>query len=161
MADHRHWRHPQRQVEEGKPGRGRRGRGVKRHATGLLLVGPCRRRRGHLVAVLERQPLVGDVAERRGHDDDRARGDERAGHAATDNLALPRGQEGGEAGGPRGRGRRQEGAGEGEDLEPALERGDRAEAAGPVWADCGWRSVTLATVPAAERTQTPRCLRRA
>jgi hypothetical protein len=122
---HRHWRHPQRQVEEGKPASGSRGRGVKRH-TGRLLVGPRRRRRrSHLVALLERQPLVGDVAERRGDDDDRPRSDERAGHAATDNLALPRGQEGGEAGGPRGRGRRQEGAGEGEDLEPALERGDR------------------------------------
>jgi hypothetical protein len=122
---HRHWRHPHRQVEERKPTGCCRCRGgvvPERHAR---LVAPRGCWRGHVVAFLERQPLVGDVAERRGHDDHGPRGDERAGHAATDDLPLAPGQERGEAGGPRRRRGREEGAREGEYLEPAVERGHR------------------------------------
>ena len=121
---HRHWRHPHRQVEERKPTGCCHCCGVtpERHAR---LVAPRRCWRGHIVAFLELQPLVGDVAERRSHDDHGSRGDECAGLAATDDLHLAASQECREAGGPRRREGREEGAREEEHLELALDSGRR------------------------------------
>lgn len=86
----------------------------------------ARRRRLHLnpVLLLQRQPLIGDVGERRGDDDDRPRRDQRADDIPPHHLPLPAGEVYREAGGARRRRRRQEGAGQGEDLEAAVERGD-------------------------------------
>jgi hypothetical protein len=116
---HRHWQHPHWHVEERKTSCGCGGGVTAERRASLLASG--RRLWDHIVSFIERQPLVGDVAERRGHHDDRPGSDERTGDAAADDLALPSGKEGGEASSSRRSRRREEGSGEGEYFEPAVE----------------------------------------
>jgi hypothetical protein len=78
------------------------------------------------VVLLQRQPLVHGVREGRRHYHHRPCRGQRADDAAADHLALPAGEVDGEPRGLGRRRRREEGAGEGEDLEPTVQRNDCA-----------------------------------
>ncbi|CAL9145965.1 unnamed protein product [Musa hybrid cultivar] len=93
-----------------------------------------------LLSFLERQPLVGSVGERGSQDHHRPRGDERPHDAAAHHLALPTGQVNRQSGGPGRRGAGEEGAGEGQDLEAAVEGDDRAGRGGLAERDVGDRA---------------------
>lgn len=75
-----------------------------------------------LILLVQRQPLVGDIGEGGGDDDDRPGRGQLPNHAAADHLPLPARQEHREARGPRGRRRWEEGTRERQDLEPAVQR---------------------------------------
>ena len=82
---------------------------------------------------IEWQTLVDGIGDRGGHEQDWPRGDELAGHAPADHLALPAGEEDGEAAGAGRRGRREDGAREGQDLELAAHGGDQAARGRRAW----------------------------
>lgn len=87
--------------------------------------------------LVKRQSLVSDVGERGGDYDDGAGGDQRADNIPSDDLALPSGQVYGQAGGPRRSRQREEGAGEGENLEAAVEGDDAFGGGGLAEGDVG------------------------
>jgi hypothetical protein len=90
-----------------------------------------------LLGVVQRQPLVGGVGERGRHHHDGARRDERADHAAADDLPLAAREVHGQPRGARRRGARQERAGEREDLEAAAEGDHGARRGGLAERDVG------------------------
>nr|TKW38979.1 hypothetical protein SEVIR_1G151000v2 [Setaria viridis] len=81
---------------------------------------------GEHVVLLQRQPLVHRVRERGRHYHHRPGCCQRADDAAAHHLPLPAGKVDGEPCGFGWRGRGEEGAGEGENLKPAVEGDDRA-----------------------------------
>lgn len=94
----------------------------------LLLLLLLRRRLRYLqrlllIVVLQREPVVGGIEERSGHDNDWAGSDQWPNHVAADDLTLPAREIDGKPGVRRGRG--QEGAGEGQDLEAPVQGNDR------------------------------------
>nr|CAB3488084.1 unnamed protein product [Digitaria exilis] len=121
----------ERQVEEGQPSSRRvRWEGPTTTAHTSCAIGATAGRL-HLeprwrsllgLLLLQREAFVCHVGERRGDDDDWARGVERADDVAADDLALSSGEEDGEAGGPGWSRRREEGARQRQDLEPPVQR---------------------------------------
>lgn len=90
-----------------------------------------------LIVVLQREPVVGGIEERSGHDNNWAGSDQRPDHVTADDLALPAREINSKAGMRRGRG--QERAGERQDLEAPVQGNDSIRRRGLPERNIGYR----------------------